>query len=185
MADIPVRRTRSKRIYRGRVINVSLDRFRTADGRSFLRETIQHPVSVAILPLTREGQILLIRQYRHAVGRYLYEIPAGTTEPGEPPLACAKRELIEETGYTAKRWKRICRFYPAPGISTERMVLYTAAGATPKGSGRPGTLRLDEDEIISLRVTPPARALRMVRRNQIVDAKSIIGLLWGLGRIRW
>ena len=181
MADIPVRRTRSKRIYRGRVINVSLDRFQAADGRSFLRETIQHPVSVAILPLTREGQILLIRQYRHAVGRYLYEIPAGTTEPGEPPLACAKRELIEETGYTAKRWKRICRFYPAPGISTERMVLYAATGATPYKGGT----HLDEDEQISLRVTPPAQALRMARRNQIVDAKSIIGLLWGLGRIRW
>ena len=168
-------------LYRGRVADLSLDTFRTSDGRSFLRETIHHPPSVVILPVTPEGKILLIRQYRHAVGRYIYEIPAGTSEPNEPLLGCAKRELAEETGHTARRWRRLCEFYPAPGISTEWMALYVATGAIPRKEGT----CMDDDEHIDLQVTSPKKALQMVRTNQIVDAKSIIGLLWGLHRIRW
>lgn len=181
MATPTIKRVRSKMIYRGRVANLSLDTFRTSEGRSFLRETIQHPASVVILPVTPAGKILLIRQYRHAVGRYIYEIPAGTSEPGEPLLRCAQRELAEETGHRAARWRKVCEFYPAPGISTERMVLYAAAGATPLKRGTD----LDEDEHIAVLPTPARKALELVRSNRIVDAKSIIGLLWGLRRIRW
>jgi ADP-ribose pyrophosphatase len=181
MAAPTIERVSSKTIYRGRVANLSLDTFRTSEGRSFLRETIQHPASVVILPVTPQGKVLLIRQYRHAVGRTIYEIPAGTSEPGEPLLRCARRELAEETGHRAARWQRICEFYPAPGISTERMVLYAASGATPLKHGTD----LDDDEHITLAPTPPAKALRMVRDNRIVDAKSIIGILWGLRRVRW
>ncbi|MBI3322088.1 MAG: NUDIX hydrolase [Candidatus Omnitrophica bacterium] len=176
-----IEKVRSKTIYRGRTANLSLDTFRTSDGRSFFRETIQHPPSVVILPLTVRGEVLLIRQYRHAVGRWICEIPAGTSEPGEPLLRCAKRELGEETGHRATGWRRVCEFYPAPGISTERMALYVATGAVPI---KRGTL-FDEDEHIALLPASPAKALRMVRENTIVDAKSIIGILWGLGRIRW
>ena len=181
MAHQRVERVRSKIIYRGRVATLSLDTFRMPGGEFLLRETIQHPPSVVILPVFEDGRILLIRQFRHAVGRFIYEIPAGTREPKEPLLACAKRELIEETGYGACRWHRICDFYPAPGISTERMALYVASGLfVPKKK-----LAMDEDEQITVRITPQRKVLRMVRNNEIIDAKSIIGILWGLRRIVW
>lgn len=181
MARNVVRKVRSKVIYRGRVATLSLDTFRMPNGHSLLRETIQHPPSVVILPVFEDGKVLLIRQFRHAVGRVIYEIPAGTSEPGEPLLRCARRELIEETGYAARRWKKLCRFYPAPGISTERMDCFVATGLyVPKKK-----LAMDEDEHIVVKITPIPKALEMVRRNQIIDAKSIIGLLWGLERIRW
>lgn len=176
-----VERVRSKIIYRGRVATLSLDTFRMPGGKFLLRETIQHPPSVVILPVFEDGRILLIRQFRHAVGRTIYEIPAGTTEPKEPMLACAKRELAEETGYSARRWRRVCRFYPAPGISTERMTLYVATGLRPLKKRRP----MDEDEQITVRIASQRKALQMVRNNAIIDAKSILGILWGLKRIDW
>ena len=181
MATPTIERVGSKTIYRGRVANLSLDTFRTSEGRSFLRETIQHPPSVVILPVTAQGKVLLIRQYRHAVGRWIYEIPAGTSEPGEPLLRCARRELAEETGYAASRWKRLSAFYPAPGISTERMDLFVAAGLKKLKKPVP----MDKDEQITLHPTSARNALRLVRRNKIMDAKTIIGILWGLERIRW
>ena len=160
---------------------LSLDTFRKPSGDSYLRETIQHPPSVVILPVLDDGRVLLIRQFRHAVSGIIYEIPAGTTEPGEPMLACARRELAEETGYTARRWKRLCEFYPAPGISTEWMVLYKAEGLSKLKKRIP----MDKDEQITVHATPARKVLRMIRKNQILDAKSIIGLLWGLDRICW
>ncbi len=181
MAHTRVERVRSKTIYRGRVATLSLDTFRMPNGQFFLRETIQHPPSVVILPVFEDGRILLIRQFRHAVGRSIYEIPAGTCEPNESALTCAQREIIEETGFSARRWRRICRFYPAPGISTEWMVLYAATGLfVPKKK-----LDMDEDEQITVRITPQRKVLQMIRKNEIIDAKSIIGVLWGLQRIRW
>lgn len=176
-----VERVRSKIIYRGRVATLSLDTFRMPDGEFLLRETLQHPPSVVILPVFEDGRILLIRQFRHAVGRFIHEIPAGTCEPKEPALTCAQRELIEETGTSARTWRRICEFYPAPGISTERMTLYAATGLfVPKKK-----LAMDEDEQITVRITPQRKVLKMVQNNEIIDAKSIIGILWGLKRIHW
>ena len=175
-----IRRVKSKIIYRGAVLDLSVDTYRT-NGNTFLRETIQHPPSVVILPILPDNRVMLIRQFRHAVGRFIYEITAGTTEPGEPSLRCAKRELGEETGYSASRWQRICRFYPAPGISTERMELYVARGLKPLTE----KVAMDQDEQITPYLVSAAEALKLVRTNQIVDAKSIIGIVWGLGKIRW
>jgi ADP-ribose pyrophosphatase len=143
--------------------------------------TIQHPPSVVILPVLDDGRVVLIRQFRHAVNCRIYEIPAGTREPGEPALACAKRELMEEAGYSASRWKWVCEFYPAPGISTERMDLFVAT-ALKKLKKR---LPMDKDEQITVHPVPARRALQLVRRNKIIDAKSIIGIVWGLNRINW
>lgn len=162
-------------------MQLTLDSYRTKDGRSFRRETIRHPASVVIVPVLPGGRVLLIRQFRHALGRYIYEIPAGTSEPGEPLAACAKRELAEETGFRAARWRRLCEFHPAPGISTERMVLYRAAGLTPLAK----KAAMDQDEYIIPKPVSAKTAVAMVRKNRIVDAKSIIGILFGLGRIRW
>jgi len=181
MAQASVKRVRSKIIYRGRVATLSLDTFRKPSGEAYIRETIHHPASVVILPILDDGRLALIRQFRHAVNGIIYEIPAGTSEPGEPLLACAKRELAEEAGYSASRWKRLCEFYPAPGISTERMALFVATGLKKLKKPVP----MDKDEQITVQLTPVRKALQWVRRNKIVDAKSIIGILWGLEKIRW
>jgi len=181
MAQTSVKRVRSKVIYRGRVATLSLDTFRKPTGDSYIRETIQHPPSVVILPVQDDGRVVLIRQFRHAVNSIIYEIPAGTREPGEPALACAKRELAEEAGYSASRWKRVCEFYPAPGISTEQMDLFVATGLKKLKKPVP----MDKDEQITVHLTPARKALQLVRRNKIADAKSIIGILWGLNTIKW
>jgi len=181
MSKTSVRRLRTKTIYRGRVATLSLDTLRTPSGGTYIRETIRHPVSVVILPVLDDGRVVMIRQFRHAANRVIWEIPAGTTEPGEPLLACAKRELAEETGYSARRWRRSCGFYPAPGISTERMVVYVARGL--RKLARP--VPKDKDEQISVHPTPARTVLHLLRTNRIVDAKTMIGILWGLGRIRW
>ena len=177
-----IRKVASKILYRGGVVRLTLDTYRAADGRSFRRETIQHPVSVVIVPLLEGKRVLLIRQFRHALNRYIYEIPAGTSEPGEEPLVCAKRELAEETGCQAGHWQRLFEFYPAPGVSTERMVLYRAIRLRPLLRNR---ATLDKDEYITPYIVPAHTALELVRQNKIIDAKSVIGILFGLGRIRW
>ncbi len=174
-------RIKSKRIYRGRVANLYLDTFRTAQGQLFLRETLRHPPSVVIVPVLSRNRVLLIRQFRHAVAKNIYEIPAGTTEPGEQLLRCAKRELEEETGYWARSWKRLCEFYPAPGISTERMVLYRASGLTKLEK----PAKKDRDEYITTEIKTVSQAIQLIYKNRIMDAKSIIGLLWGLQRVKW
>ena len=181
MQEIKIRRVSSKVLYRGRGIRLTLDTYRAANGRSFRRETIQHPASVVIVPMLDGKRLLLIRQFRHALNRYIYEIPAGTSEPGESLLACAKRELAEETGFRAGRWQRLTQFYPAPGVSTERMVLYRATGLTPLVK----SVAKDRDEYITPWIVPFQTALAMVRQNKIIDAKSIIGILYGLGKIQW
>lgn len=181
MATASVKRVRTKVIYKGRVATLSLDTFRKPSGETYLRETIQHPPSVVILPLLDDGRVVLIRQFRHAVNGIIYEIPAGTCEPREPALACAKRELMEEAGYSAGRWQRVCEFYPAPGISTERMVLFVARGLKKLAKPVP----MDKDEQITTHPVPLKQALALVKSNKIIDAKSIIGLLWGLNRIKW
>ena len=182
MMDISIRRVSSKVIYRTRRgVRLTVDAYRTADGKAFRRETVRHPASVAIIPILEGNKVLLIRQFRHALNRYIYEIPAGTSEPKEPLLRCAKRELAEETGYAAKQWKRLHEFYPAPGISTERMVLYRASGLVPLKK----TVAKDVDEYITTWVVSKSKAIELVRKNSIIDSKSIIGILFGLSRIHW
>lgn len=181
MVDIAIRQIGSKVLHLGRVVRLTMDTYRTADGRTFRRETIRHPASVVILPIAAGNRVVLIRQFRNALGRYIYEIPAGTSEPGEPLATCAKRELAEEAGYRAARWKRLLQFYPAPGVSTERMALYRADGLSllKKAPAK------DNDEYITPVIVPAKKAVAMVYKNDIVDAKSIIGILFGLERIRW
>lgn len=160
---------------------ISLDTFRKPNGESYIRETIQHPPSVVILPVLDDGRVVLIRQFRHAVNGIIYEIPAGTCEANEPTLACAKRELNEEAGYSASRWKKICTFYPAPGISTERMDLFVARGLKKVVK----RAAMDKDEQITVHPASARQTLQMVKTNKIIDAKSIVGITWGLGKIEW
>ena len=117
-------------------------------------------------------RILLERQYRHAAQDYLWELPAGRIDPGEDELKAAKRELIEETGYRAERWRRIFRFYASPGFMAETMAVYLATGL------RLGEAEPEDDEVIQIRMVPLAQALKMVLKGTIRDAKTISSVLW-------
>lgn len=177
----PFRIIRRRRLYQGRVVRLTRDTIRWKDGHTFQREVIHHPRSVVLLPVLGGGRVVLIRQFRAAIERFIYEIPAGTTEPGEGLLACCRRELAEEIGYRARDYTFVCRFFPAPGVSTEEMFLYRATGLAPLAHPP----AKDRDELITPRVVTAAQALRMVARGQIVDAKSLVGILWGLGAVRF
>ena len=139
------------------------------------RDVVHHNGSVVVLAVDenkREPHVLLERQYRHAANSYLWELPAGRIDPGEKPLPAAKRELLEETGYTATRWKRILTFYASPGFVAETMSVYLATGL------RAGTAQPEDDERIQLRMLPLSAALRMVLNGTIRDAKTISSILW-------
>ena len=170
----PYRLLSSRKLYRGLNFQLFKDRFilRAAPGKVVTRELVDHPGAVVILPFVDRARILLLRQFRYAAKGDLWEIPAGTLEKGEKPLACARREIEEETGFRAKRWKLLSRFLPAPGISNELMTLYKAEGLVP------GTKDLDHDEWIEHETVSLAKARRMIRKGKIRDAKTIIGVLW-------
>ena len=139
------------------------------------RDLIHHSGSVVVLAVDdtlSTPRILLERQYRHAAKDYLWEIPAGRIDPGENALEAAKRELIEETGYRAERWRRILKFYASPGFVAETMSVYMATGLR-KGEAEP-----EEDEIIHHRMVPLATAVKMVVNGTIRDAKTISSVLW-------
>jgi len=168
----------SRRIYDGRVINLRVDQVELPDGSLHQREIVEHPGAVAILPILDDGRILLIRQYRHAVGETLLEIPAGTLAEGEEPIECARRELLEETGYAAESICELFKCYLAPGYSSERIHIYQASKLRMTGSRR------DTDEYIELEPVTIHDAESMIRKRQIQDAKTIAGLtfyLWTRG----
>lgn len=161
---------RSRRVYDGRVVALRVDEVALPSGRTAAREIVEHRGAVAVVPLTADGEVLLVRQYRGATGGTMVEIPAGTLEPGEDPQAALHRELAEEIGMRAASVERLLVFYPSPGFLTEVVHLYLASGLTPH------RLAAEEEDIEVVRVSlPEARA--MVERGEIRDAKSIIGIL--------
>jgi ADP-ribose pyrophosphatase len=145
---------------------------RLPNGRTTEREIVQHRGAAAIVARDGDGTVVLTAQYRTAVGRDLVELPAGTLEEGEDPEACARRELREETGFTARRWRKLGVFYPAPGYTTELIHLYLATDLAP------GRQSPDDAGRVAVRRLGLAEALRMVEEGTIVDAKTIIGLAW-------
>lgn len=161
----------SQRIYDGRVVRLRRDTVRLAGGRVTSREIVEHPGSVAIVALDGNGDLLLIRQFRKAVERYLLEIPAGTLEPDEDPVSCAQRELREETGYQAGQMELMVSFYSCPGFCTEWMHIYLASDL------RPAPLATEEDEAIEVVKMSPPQALRLMATGEICDGKTIVGLL--------
>jgi ADP-ribose pyrophosphatase len=141
------------------------------NGQLVSRQVVVHPGAVTIIPVLDGERVCLIRNYRVAVGKTLIELPAGTIDNREPPLETAKRELQEETGFTAARWRELPSFYMSPGILNERMYLFVAEGLTPGESARePG------EEIDNL-IVPWAEAVAMAERGEIEDAKSLVGIL--------
>jgi len=165
----------SKVVYRGKVFNVSSDLVREPNGITAQRDVVRHSGSVVILAVDetdREPRVLLERQYRYATQDYLWELPAGRIDPGESALAGAKRELMEETGYRAKKWKRALFFYASPGFLDETMALYLARELTA-GAAQP-----EADEAIECRFVPLSQATKKVLSGQIRDGKTIAGVLW-------
>lgn len=165
----------SRSVYRGPVFWVTTDYVVEPGGIKVRRDLIHHSGSVVVLAVDDSGataRVLLERQYRHAAGDYLWELPAGRIDPGEEELKAAKRELLEETGYTAHNWHRILKFYASPGFVAETMAVYLATGLR-RGESQP-----EEDEIIYKRLVPLPSAMKMVLRGTIRDAKTISSVLW-------
>ena len=165
----------SRVVYKGPVFWVTTDHVVEPGGVKVRRDLIHHAGSVVVLAVDDSKsvpRILLERQYRHAAHDYLWELPAGRIDPGEKDLKAAKRELIEETGFRAQRWRRIFKFYASPGFMAETMAVYLATGLT-RGEAEP-----EDDEVIQIRMVPLPTALKMVLRGTIRDAKTIASVLW-------
>jgi ADP-ribose pyrophosphatase len=157
--------------YKGKHIQVREDRVIEPSGYEASREIVVHPGAVCIVAHPTPQEVILIRQYRHATGRELIEIPAGTLHEGEDPLGCAFRELEEETGYRAAKMVERSRFWTTPGFTTELMYLYEASDLTKT------KINPDEDEVIEVDIVRSSDALLMIDDGRIQDAKSILGLL--------
>jgi len=162
---------RSKEIHRGRVFTLLQETVSLPNGVTAQLELIRHPGAAAVVPLLDDSTVIMIKQYRHAVGTAIWEIPAGTLCPDEEPLECAKRECAEETGYEPGALQKLAEIVPVPGYSDERIHMFLARDL------RKAPRSLDEDEIIAVRPLALASALGMIRRGEIQDAKTIIGLM--------
>jgi len=161
----------SQIVYKGNHIQVREDEVIEPSGHKAKREILVHPGAVCVVARPTPEQVILIRQYRHATGRELIEIPAGTLHPGEDPRECAIRELEEEAGYLAATMIERGRFWTTPGFTTEFMYLYEATSLTKT------QIRPDEDEVIEVEIAGRSEALQMIDDGRIQDAKSILGLL--------
>jgi len=169
---------RSKVVYQGSIFAVRRDEVIEPGGLRATREIVTHPGSVVVLPVLPDGRIVLVRQFRYASGQFLWELVAGRKEPGESPQRGAARELLEETGYRARRFRIFLDVFPTPGFLTERMYILLAEGLTP------GIAQPEEDEILTSRAFSPAELERMIRRGRLRDAKSIAAILYYLRFLR-
>lgn len=165
----------SRVAYRGPVFWVTADQVREPSGVTVRRDIVRHTGSVVVMAVDNarpEPRVLLLRQYRHAAQQYMWELCAGRIDEGESELAAAKRELLEETGYSARRWQRILKFYASPGFVAETMAIYLAQDL------RAGAAQPEEDEVIDLKFLPLSKAVQWVMKGVIKDAKTIAGVLW-------
>ncbi len=161
-------------VFQGRVFRVRQDRVRLPNRREAVLDIVEHRGAVVILPVDDRNRVWFVRQYRHAVGGFLRELPAGTLEPDEPPETCARRELREEIGMQARSWTFLGTFYPAPGYTTERMLAYLARDLEP------APLPRDEDELIEVEPVPWAQLWQDLRAGRLQDAKTLATLLLAL-----
>jgi ADP-ribose pyrophosphatase len=174
-AENTVKVISSKVVYEGKVFSITSDEVVEPSGVKVHRDIMRHSGSVVILCIDEskeEPRVLLIRQYRYAAQRDLWELPAGRIDEGEDALTAAQRELLEETGYQAREWKQVMFYYPSPGFMDETHALFLARDIQ-KGKARP-----EEDEFITPRWVPISRAIEWVMSGKIPDAKTIVGVLW-------
>lgn len=160
----------SKSIYKGRVVTLNLDTVALPNGQTVTLEIVRHPGASAVVPLKADGTVVLIRQFRHAAGGFIYEIPAGTLKDGESPEACAARELEEEIGYRAAEFEHLTSIFPAPGYTDEVIHIYTGSSLTKSVQS------LDHDEVLEIVDMPLEQAVGEIMSGRIRDSKTIIGL---------
>lgn len=160
----------TKHIYQGRVVVLNVDTVVLPNGVTVDLEVIRHPGASAVVPLKDDGTVILIRQFRHAAGGFIYEIPAGKLNQGEDPLHCAERELEEEVGYRAVRFQLLSSIFTAPGFTDEVIHVYLGTGLTV------GRQQLDRDEVLEVVHMPITKAIEMIHSGEIRDAKTIVGL---------
>lgn len=160
----------SKNIYTGKVVTLHIDTVKLPNGVTVDLEVVRHPGAAAVVPLKEDGRVVLIRQFRHAAGGFIYEIPAGKLHAGEDPAACAERELEEEIGYKAGRLELLSSIFTAPGFTDEVIHIYKATGMTE------GRQNLDRDEVLEVLEVSLEEAIRMIDTGVIRDAKTMVGL---------
>lgn len=159
-----------RNIYAGKVVTLNVDTVQLPNGVTIDLETIRHPGAAAVVPIKDDGTVVLIRQFRHAAGGFIYEIPAGKLSPGEDPLHCAARELEEEVGYRASSFELLSSIFTAPGFADEVIHVYKATGLTK------GRQQLDRDEVLEVVEMPLDQAINRIRDGTIRDGKTIVGL---------
>jgi ADP-ribose pyrophosphatase len=157
-------------IYKGKVVTLNIDTVALPNGVTVDLEIVRHPGAAAVVPLKDDGTVVLIRQFRHAAGGFIYEIPAGKLHPGEDPLACASRELEEEIGWKASSFELLASIFTAPGFTDEVIRVYQATGLAR------GRQQLDRDEVLEIVEMPLPEAIRKIDDGTIRDAKTIVGL---------
>jgi ADP-ribose pyrophosphatase len=157
-------------LYEGRVFKLLRENVTLNNGVTVDLDVIHHPGASAMIPISDNDNVILIKQYRHAIGDFIWEIPAGTLDPNETPLECAKRELIEETGFSANTWQKLGEITPLPGYSNERIHMFLAADLVPAEQD------LDKDEVLDVHKVPLDKAVEMIHEGAIQDSKTISGL---------
>jgi len=161
----------TKTIYKGRVLDLTLEEARLPNGQVVNLEMIRHPGAAAVVPVREDGRVVMIRQYRHAAGGTIYEIPAGRLDGGEAPIDCAKRELREEAGCEAARWVKLGAIFTTPGFTDEKIHLFLAEDLTPVPQD------LEKDEVIEVVEHPLAELTGMIARGMVIDGKTICALM--------
>jgi len=167
----PEKKLATQQIYQGRAVNIRVDTVEKSDGRKTTREVVEHSDCIAVVALDKQGNVILVRQFRHAVDRFLLEIPAGGIDPGEEPIDSVRRELQEEIGYFPRKIEKLGGFYTTPGYGTEYLHCFVATDLVP------GRLVAEDTEDIDLVRVYPDEIPRLIASGEICDAKSIAALL--------
>jgi len=168
---------RIRNVFKGRVLNLNLEQVRLPNGRVAELEIAHHPGGAAVVAVDAGGRVCLLRQFRHAAGGWLTELPAGKLDGGEPPLECARRELAEEAGVSAGRWEKLGEFFSSPGVLTEVIHLFLAQDLQPADASP------EEHEVLEASWVPLQEAMDLAASGRLQDAKSVIGLLWARERL--
>jgi ADP-ribose pyrophosphatase len=166
-----------RNVFTGRVLTLNLEQVRLPNGRVAELEIAHHPGGAAVVAIDDAGRVCLLRQFRHAAGGWLTELPAGTLDGGEPPLSCAQRELAEEAGVTAQQWDKLGECFSSPGVLTEVVHLVLARDLAPADA------QPEEHEVFEASWVPFGEAVDLAARGELRDAKSLIGLLWARERL--
>jgi ADP-ribose pyrophosphatase len=177
----PPKTIKTEKLFHGRIFDLVIEDVEEQDGKIHKREIISHPGGGVIIPLFDNGDLLLVRQYRYPHKKFVLEAPAGKLEPNEDPLDCAKRELIEETGYCAEKFVKLTAIYTTPGFCNEVLHIYLATGLNKSQNGQ----NLDDGEqSLTIETLPLTRAIEMIINGEIIDSKTIAGIFLAERKIK-